>query len=395
MNRSTRSLVLLLMVLVGAIASVEAQDSKSFEQRLNAMDEEYNRKGKELRRTTAPAKDPAEREQLFRKEKQRKEEFTRRVLALAREEPDSKAAPKALNIVIVTGGRSPEAIAPIEQLRRDWLLEPEVAFVCLQLRASSIPQAEPLLRDVLEKNPDRTARGIACFSLAKYLDHIAGVPKRLAEDERVAKRLEDDYGQEFLEQIKQRRSDALSIEAESLFERVVQEFADVRMYLAYGSDKTIGPSAEEWLAQRRDLAVGKPAPEIEGKGLDGKTFKLSDYRGRVVVVDFWGSWCAPCLAMLPHERELVKRLEGKPFALLGVNSDRTEAAARESVGRERITWPNWFDGLNTPNGIADRYHIRSYPSIFVLDGNGIIRAKDLRGKSLDEAVDKLLAEMGK
>ncbi len=394
MNRPIRFSMLLLMVLVGATASVKAQEQKSFEQRLNAMDEEYSRKGKELRRSTAPAKDPAERERLFREEKQRKQEFTRRVLALAREEPDSKAAPKALNIVIVTGGRSPEAVAAIEQLRRDWLLEPEIAFVCLQLGVSSIPQAEPLLRDILEKNPDRTARGIACFSLAKYLDHIAGVAKRSAEDERMAKRLEDDYGQEFLEQIKQRRSDALLNEAEPLFERVVQEFADVRMYLAYGSDKTIGPSAEEWLAQRRDLAVGKPAPEIEGKGLDGKTFKLSDYQGKVVVVDFWGSWCAPCLAMLSHERELVKRLEGKPFAFLGVNSDRTEAAARESVSKERITWPNWYDGDNTPNGIADRYRVHSYPSIFILDGNGIIRAKDVRGKSLDEAVEKLLAEIG-
>ena len=65
--------------------------------------------------------------------------------------------------------------------------------------------------------------------------------------------------------------------------------------------------------------VGMPAPEIDGEDFDGMRVKLSDYRGKVVVVVFWASWCPPCCAMIPHERELVERNRDKPFAMLSVN----------------------------------------------------------------------------
>jgi hypothetical protein len=92
--------------------------------------------------------------------------------------------------------------------------------------------------------------------------------------------------------------------------------------------------------------------------------------------------------MYPHERSLVKRLEGKPFALIGVNSDDS----REEAKKPNLTWRSFYGG---PGGgkIAQQYKVRSWPSIFVLDARGVIRFKDKRGEALDEAVDQLLAEM--
>jgi hypothetical protein len=97
------------------------------------------------------------------------------------------------------------------------------------------------------------------------------------------------------------------------------------------------------------------------------------------------------MAMVPHERSLVKRLENKPFALLGINFDKTPADLKRVEKKAEITWRSWFDGEDGPIGKA--WHIRYLPTVYVLDAKGVIRFKDLRGEELDKAVDKLLKEM--
>jgi len=136
-------------------------------------------------------------------------------------------------------------------------------------------------------------------------------------------------------------------------------------------------------------AVGEKAPQIEGKDIDGKPLKLSDYRGKVVVLVFWGSWCGPCMAMVPQERSLVKWLKDKPFALLGVNTEGSRDHARAAMVKERMTWPCWFDGYNGP--IRQEWNIRGWPTVYVIDANGIIRYRD--PQHLDDAVYALLDEL--
>jgi peroxiredoxin len=174
----------------------------------------------------------------------------------------------------------------------------------------------------------------------------------------------------------------------------VAEFADVKYFPAYPQDKTtLLKRARAWLDTQAEVAIGKPAPEIEGKDIDGKTFKLSDYRGKVVALVCWASWCPPCMEQIPSERALVKKLEGRPFALLGVNCDYTPAAARKAMAREEINWPNWYDGDPREGKIAERYHVvQGIPAVYVLDAQGIIRDKDVRGEALEKAVRTLLEE---
>jgi hypothetical protein len=96
--------------------------------------------------------------------------------------------------------------------------------------------------------------------------------------------------------------------------------------------------------------------------------------------------------MFPHERSLVARMKDKPFVLLGVNSDPKKDIL-DAMKREQITWPFFWDGGNTSGPIAKKYGVQSWPTIYVLDGKGVIRAKNVRGEQLDKVVDDLLKEI--
>lgn len=98
--------------------------------------------------------------------------------------------------------------------------------------------------------------------------------------------------------------------------------------------------------------------------------------------------------MYPHERSLVKRMENKPFALLGINSDPKERL-REVMKKENITWRSWWDGGDTSGPIARAWNVSGWPTIYILDHKGVIRFKGPRGEAMDKAVDQLLGEMEK
>lgn len=98
--------------------------------------------------------------------------------------------------------------------------------------------------------------------------------------------------------------------------------------------------------------------------------------------------------MYPHERSLVKRLEDEPFALIGINSDRDREELKKVMEQEGITWRSFWNGPEGTGGpISEAWGVRGWPSIFVLDADGVIRYRDVRGEAMDAAVDQLLAEM--
>ncbi len=121
----------------------------------------------------------------------------------------------------------------------------------------------------------------------------------------------------------------------------------------------------------RQLAIGQPMPELEGRLLDGTPARLSDYRGQVVLLDFWATWCGPCRAMIPHEREMVERLKGRPFVLVGVSCDPQRETLEEFLRQTPLPWVHWFDGIEGPAGRA--LGVDVLPTLLLIDHEGILR----------------------
>lgn len=139
-----------------------------------------------------------------------------------------------------------------------------------------------------------------------------------------------------------------------------------------------------------DLSKGSLAPNIEAGDLHGQEMSLSEYRGKVVMLVFWASWCQPCIADVPHEKTIAERFSGRPFEMLGVNVDETKEHAIAAVKQHSIPWRSfWNGGAGGP--ITDQWGIRQYPTIYLIDDMGVIQYKDLRGEDLDTPLEQMIS----
>jgi peroxiredoxin len=142
-----------------------------------------------------------------------------------------------------------------------------------------------------------------------------------------------------------------------------------------------------------DLTVGKQAPDIVGNDLNGAPLKLSDFRGKVVVLMFSGDWCGVCRAQYPYERQMLDAFKNLPFALLTVQSDPTLAIAKQVKIDQQLASRSWWDGgghKNTDGPIATAWNVVGWPTTYVIDKTGVIRFVDLRRDDLVKAVRQLV-----
>ena len=173
-------------------------------------------------------------------------------------------------------------------------------------------------------------------------------------------------------------------EAEKHYEKVIADYSSVE----HGRT-TLGEAAKLRLDELRHLTVGRPAVDIAGDDLDGRQMKLSDHRGKVVLLDFWANWCGFCRQMYPYEKALVSRMKDEPFVMLGVNGDDDKAELRREIARHGINWKSWWDG---DGRIRKRWQLEGYPLIFLIDHKGIIRHK-FEGRTPGPVIDKALEEL--
>ena len=260
-------------------------------------------------------------------------------------------------------------------VRDQFMDDPRMGRLCAALPYRQETWAGEILEGVAAKHPDRKVRGQATYALGMWSRYRA----QQWSDGRERTKPEPEPG---------------LADARRAFIRVTTDYPDVTS--VDGTVRLADKARAELtrIANLPNLRIGKVAPEIVGEDLDGKPLKLSDHRGKVVVVCFWATWCGPCMAMVPHERELFKRMQGRPFALIGVNSDdaNDREKARKITREKQMAWPSWWDGGHLGT-IQTAYDVNHWPTVYVMDAKGVIRYFDVRGKDLDRAVDTLLAEM--
>lgn len=146
----------------------------------------------------------------------------------------------------------------------------------------------------------------------------------------------------------------------------------------------------EVIARMETTAIGATAPDFSGPSPDGETLSLKGSLGKVTLVDFWAGWCRPCRAENPNIVQVYNQYKDKGFQVLGVSLDRNETQWKEAIAKDGLVWPQ-ISNLQYFNGpIAQLYGIRAIPASFLLDENGVIIAKNLRGPALGAKVAELL-----
>ncbi len=149
-------------------------------------------------------------------------------------------------------------------------------------------------------------------------------------------------------------------------------------------------SVVERTANWDKIKVGETAPDFTATTSDNKTIKLSDLKGKVVLLDFWATWCGPCIAELPNVKKLYADNKDKNFEIIGLSADEAIEDLQKLVEAEDLQWPQVFDGGDKADSVQKTYGVMKYPTTILLDKEGKISAVDLRGEELDAAVAKLL-----
>lgn len=141
----------------------------------------------------------------------------------------------------------------------------------------------------------------------------------------------------------------------------------------------------------REIRIGKPAPDIFLDTPDGKEIKLSDLKGKVVLLDFWASWCGPCRKENPNVVNMYHKYKDQGFTVFSVSLDEKKDRWEQAIKTDGLIWENHVSDLQGWNSIAAKlYKVNSIPATFLIDKKGIIRAMNVRGKTLEQKLLPLL-----
>jgi len=176
--------------------------------------------------------------------------------------------------------------------------------------------------------------------------------------------------------------------AEQLIKRLKSDFPDTHLVASLQEQEEKQKAAQKI---QTGLVVGATFPDFSEKDVNGKPLSIANYKGKVVLLDFWATWCGPCRGEIPNVVATYAKYHSQGFEVIGISLDQDRQKLLTYTGQEDMTWPQYFDGQGWSNKLAAKYGIEGIPATFLLDGNAKIIGKDLRGDDLSRAVAKALA----
>lgn len=369
------------------------------EQNYGRLVREYDDAQAVFRKAFDAAATPEEQQNIIQTKLPNTAAFAVRFMALAREGAKSPAAVEALIWVVLHPvelklKESALRAEALGTLGRDYGKDARLGSLCTRLVANIDEDSEYFMREMTKQAVERPVQARAVASLAHHLRFRAGFVLRLKEDKGAVAEYERILGKPFVAAMLKREPAKLEAEAKTLFEDVQKRFGD----LPHPIHGTLGKFADAHIAAiEKPIGTDQPAPEITGTTLDGKVMKLSDYRGKVLLIDFWADSFGPSRDHFAESKKRLETLKAKPFAMLGVNADGDRKAALQASQKAGLTWPSWFDG-GTGGPIATRWDVDQWPSVVLIDAKGVIRhlwAGWPEEKELDKAIADLLAKAEK
>lgn len=157
----------------------------------------------------------------------------------------------------------------------------------------------------------------------------------------------------------------------------------------------VGKGLASNIAYYKVGAVGTEAMDFTQNDVDGKPVKLSSFKGKYVLLDFWASWCKPCRMENPNVVKVYNQFKDKNFTVVGVSLDQSKDAWIKAIQADKLTWNHVSDLQQWNNAVAQMYHIQSIPGNFLIDPTGKIIARDLRGEQLAKKLSEVIGEKKK
>ncbi|MAQ77534.1 MAG: hypothetical protein CMM19_00120, partial [Rhodospirillaceae bacterium] len=268
--------------------------------------------------------------------------------------------------------------------------QPEIGQLYLHIGNNPSLKVDAFYRKVIKDNKNPSPVGRAHFRLGNYLVRQAEIAREIRANPDSLDKFKLFYGVNLTEHLQTVDLSELRKDALKQYAVAVEKYPQVRTYKGQLSELA---GREKFKIEH--LSVGGIAPEIIGEDIAGKPIKLSDYRGKVVLLDFWGDWCVACRMLLPFNRALVKEMEGRPFQLLGVNSDTDRIYARKVELAQKITWRSFWNGGSRFGDISTQWAVEKWPVLYVIDAQGVVQMRSAGGHNKEEIyklIEKLVSE---
>jgi thiol-disulfide isomerase/thioredoxin len=166
--------------------------------------------------------------------------------------------------------------------------------------------------------------------------------------------------------------------------------AEFKAFLAQSTaDSPLRERAARY-ADRPELARARMAPPFAVTTIDGRHISMDSLAGKVVLIDFWATWCGPCREALPHVRDIARKFQGQPFVVLSVSLDDDDAKWKDFVNKNEMTWLQYRDGKWT-GPIATDFDVQAIPATFSIDADGVLEDQHVGDENIEGKLKKMIA----